>query len=60
GQRFGFDRLHDLAAALDQAGTARVLLVTQPDARVQNLVAAIEALSVAGIRDVQVASGAGG
>lgn len=60
GQRFGFDRLPDLAAALGQAGTARVLLVTRPGAQVQNLVTAIEALSAAGIHDVQIASGAGG
>ncbi|MDO5612950.1 MAG: biopolymer transporter ExbD [Paracoccus sp. (in: a-proteobacteria)] len=60
GQRFGFDRLPDLAAALDQAGTARVLLVSQPGAQVQNLVAVIESLSLAGISDVQLARGPGG
>ena len=59
GQRFGFERLPDLAAALQQAGTARVLLVTRPDAQVQGLVAVMEALAAQGVTEVQVASGAG-
>ena len=56
GQRFGFERLDDLAAAMQLGGTARVLLVTRHGAQVQGLVAVIEALAAHGITDVQVAS----
>lgn len=60
GQRFGFDRLPDLAVALQQAGTAQVLLVTRPDAQVQGIVTVLETLATHGIVDVQVARGGGG
>ena len=59
GQRFGFDRLPDLAAAMQAGGSARVLLVTRPGAQVQGMVAVLEALAAHGITDVQVASGTG-
>ncbi|MCQ0969168.1 biopolymer transporter ExbD (plasmid) [Paracoccus sp. TK19116] len=60
GQRFGFDRLGDLAAAMQAGGTERVLLVTRPGAQVQGMVAVLEAVAAHGITDVQVASGGTG
>ncbi|WP_299840732.1 biopolymer transporter ExbD [uncultured Paracoccus sp.] len=57
GQRFGFDALPQLAEAMQAAGTARVLLVTRPDAQVQGLVSVLEALAAHGITDVQIAGG---
>lgn len=59
GQRFGFDRLRDLAGALAAAGTARVLLIARADAQVQGLVQVAEELARQGVTDVQVASVAG-
>lgn len=56
GQRFGFDALPRLTQAIQQAGTARVLLVTRPDAQVQGVVSVLEALAAHGITDVQLAS----
>lgn len=57
GQRFGFDALPQLAEAMQTAGTARVLLVTRPDAQVQGLVSVLEVLAAHGITDVQIAGG---
>ena len=59
GQRFGFERLSDLAAAMQAGGTAQVLLVTRPGAQVQGMVAVLEALAAHGISQVQVANGGG-
>ena len=59
GQRFGFDALPDLARALVAAGTARVVLVARPSARVQDLVAVAEALTGAGMPSVSVARAGG-
>lgn len=56
GQRFGFDRLADLAGAVQAAGTARVLLVTRSEAQVQGVVSVLEALAARGITDVQIAA----
>ncbi|WP_157994781.1 ExbD/TolR family protein [Paracoccus tegillarcae] len=60
GQRFGFDALPRLTQAIERAGTARVLLVTRPDAQVQGIVSVLEALAANGITDVQLASSGGG
>ncbi len=60
GQRFGFESLPQLAEAIQQAGTARVLLVTRSDAQVQGVVSVLEALAANGITDVQMASTSAG
>ncbi|TRW99581.1 biopolymer transporter ExbD [Paracoccus sp. M683] len=60
GQRFGFDALPQLAQAIRGAGTARVLLVTRPDAQVQGIVSVLEALAAHDITDVQLASTSAG
>ena len=56
GQRFGFDRLPDLAGAVQAAGTARVLLITRSEAQVQGVVSVLEALAARGVTDVQIAA----
>lgn len=59
GQRFGFERLGDLAAGMKASGNAQVLLVTQGGAQVQGLVSVLEALSAQGIAQVQIAAAPG-
>ncbi|WP_405402637.1 ExbD/TolR family protein [Paracoccus sp. Ld10] len=59
GQRFGLDRLDNLAAALADQGTANVLLVLRPDVPVHRVIAVLEALQARGITSVQIADGGG-
>lgn len=54
GQRFGFDALPQLAAALVAAQTPRVLLISSPRAQVQDMVTVLEALAAANIVSVQI------
>lgn len=54
GQRFGFDRLPQLSAALRDAGDPPVVLITSTRALVQDLVRVLEALTAAGVADVQI------
>ncbi|MFD1881865.1 ExbD/TolR family protein [Paracoccus pacificus] len=56
GQRFEFDRLGDLARAMRDSGTPKVLLVTQQGASVQGLVRVLEALAAHDVTAVQVTS----
>lgn len=56
GQRFGFDALPQLAAALVAADTPRVLLISSPRALVQDMVTVLETLAAANIASVQIVS----
>ncbi|MEL6587013.1 MAG: biopolymer transporter ExbD [Pseudomonadota bacterium] len=55
GQRFNFDALPDLAAALIASEVPVVVLLARDGARVQDLVAVTEALTSAGVPAVQMA-----
>jgi biopolymer transport protein ExbD len=57
GQRFSFDALPQLAGALSAVQTRNVLLISSPQAQVQDLVTVLEALSAAGITAVQIVAG---
>lgn len=54
GQRFDADRLDALADALLAQGTPHVLIVVRPEVGVQRVVTVLQALSVRGIRSVQI------
>lgn len=54
GQRFDADRLDALADALLTQGTPHVLIVVRPEVGVQRVVTVLQALSVRGIRSVQI------
>lgn len=59
GQRFGFDALDDLAAALGVAGApSDVVLIIRPTAQVQDITTVLSRLSAAQITSVQVSVGA--
>lgn len=58
GQRFGLDRIPDLARALRMQDTPEVLLISQRGATVQMLVSILEILADHGITAVRVADGA--
>jgi biopolymer transport protein ExbD len=55
GQPFGMDRLKELTKALAASGTTSVTLIVRPEALVQDLTSVLEALTAAGITDVQLA-----
>ena len=58
GQRFGFDMLEDLAAALGQDDTpTQVVLVIRPSAQVQDVTTVLARLQTADVVSVRVASG---
>ncbi|WP_179381048.1 ExbD/TolR family protein [Jannaschia marina] len=59
GQRFGFDALPDLAAALAGSDAPGVVLLTGERARVQDLVAVTEALTAAGVPRISMARAGG-
>lgn len=61
GQAFGFDALGDLASALGSpAAPADVIIIVEPDAKVQDIATVLAALQSANVGSVQVAtSGAG-
>ncbi|SPH27511.1 hypothetical protein ASD8599_03977 [Ascidiaceihabitans donghaensis] len=56
GQAFGFDSLPQLAEILVAADTPRVMLISSPRARVQDLVTVLEILAAAQITSVQIVS----
>ena len=58
GQRFDFALLPPLAEALRAQGETQVVLTIQPDARIQDIVAVLEALNAVEIAAVQIARGA--
>lgn len=58
GQRFGLERIPELARALRTQETAEVLLISQRGASVQMLVSILEILTENGIDAVRVADGA--
>lgn len=55
GQEFGIDRVSDLTQSLTLLGTTSIVLIVQPEARVQDLTSVLEALSAGGITEVQLA-----
>ena len=55
GQAFDMDRLADLTAALRASGTTSITLIMRPEALVQDLTSVLEALTSAGIIDIQLA-----
>lgn len=55
GQQFGIERVGDLTQSLTLLGTTSIVLVVQPEARVQDLTSVLEALSAGGITQVQLA-----
>ena len=57
GLTIGFDRLPDLAQALSADGEASVVLILRDTALVQDLTTVLEALTGAGIKQVQIAAG---
>lgn len=57
GQEFGFDVLTDLATALNANGDAAIILMVRAEANVQDLSSVLEALSSAGINNIQIAGG---
>lgn len=57
GQRFGFDTLGLMVAALRQQAAPKVLLMLRKGCSVQDLVVVLEALSGGGITDVQIVTG---
>lgn len=57
GQRFSRSDLPALAEALSAGGNASVVLILRDAAMVQDLSSVLEALTVAGIESVQIASG---
>ncbi|KIT17911.1 ExbD/TolR family protein [Jannaschia aquimarina] len=59
GQRFGFDALPRLSARMAAQDDGGVLLITRPAARVQDMVAVLEALSAANVPAVRLAPGLG-
>jgi len=59
GQAFAFSALPDLASAVAADASASVLLIARPEAEVQDLTAVLEALTVAGISGVQIATQGG-
>lgn len=59
GQRFGFDALDDLAAALGVAGApSEVVLIVRATAQVQDITTVLARLTAANVTAVQVKSGA--
>lgn len=54
GQRFDFEALPSLAASLNAANTERVVLISSPKARVQDMVRVVEVLNIARIPAVQL------
>ncbi|MGH1330353.1 MAG: ExbD/TolR family protein [Paracoccaceae bacterium] len=56
GQSFEFEMLPDLAKALKANNTAQILLIAKPGAQVQDLATVLEALTIAGVTGVQLAS----
>lgn len=56
GQRFGFETLPQLAQALVDADTPRVLLISSAKAQVQDIVTVLETLAAANIASVQIVS----
>ncbi len=56
GQAFPLDQLPSLVSALVQAGTVGVVLISRPEATVQDLTTVLEALQAGGIVNVQLAS----
>ena len=57
GQAIGFDRLSDLAAAMNANGDAAIILVVRAEANVQDLSSVLEALAAAEISNIQIAGG---
>lgn len=57
GQTFGFDTLADLAAALNVNNDAAVVLIMRDTALVQDMSSVLEALTSAGIENIQIAQG---
>lgn len=57
GQRFGLDRLPDLAAAMALQGTPDLLLVVRSSVDIQTLARVLEVLESRGIDSVQIADG---
>lgn len=55
GQQFGIDRVADLTQSLTLLGTTSIVLIVQPEAKVQDLTSVLEALSAGGITQVQLA-----
>jgi len=55
GQAFDMDKLADLTAALSASGTTNITLIVRPQALVQDLTSVLEALTAAGIVDIQLA-----
>lgn len=60
GQRFGLDRLPDLAAALGAQQTRNLLLIIRPGVDIQTVVTVLEQLAARGITSVQIADGGRG
>lgn len=57
GQKFGFEVLSDLAAALNANNDAAIILVVRTEANVQDLSSVLESLAAAGISNIQIAGG---
>lgn len=55
GQQFDLDRIGDLTQSLTLLGTTSIVLVVQPEAKVQDLTSVLEALSAGGITQIQLA-----
>ena len=55
GQRFGMERVRELADALAQRRTEHVLIILRPDVRVQDVATVLEVLAAHGIGSVQIA-----
>jgi biopolymer transport protein ExbD len=60
GQRFGFDTLAGMVAALQTQTAPRVLLILRRGASVQDLVVVLEGLAAGGITQVQIVAGEAG
>ena len=60
GQTFDFTALPDLARAIAATQGAQILLIARADAQVQDLTTVLEALTLAGVEGVQIASAQGG
>jgi biopolymer transport protein ExbD len=57
GQKFGFEVLSDLAAALNANNDASIILVVRTEANVQDLSSVLESLAAAGVSNIQIAGG---